>query len=88
MIKQLSTGKVVDVSNLENMYDLFNHEQFEIIEAYIDYQQEEQTKLLEEIEEVNIILNEKETAVSDLLKYVKRYGLKNENKVLEKIKNL
>lgn len=88
MIKQLSTGKLVDVSNIENMYELFNYEQFEIIEAYIEYQHNEQLKLIEELDEVNDILNEKEKAVSDLTKYVKRYGLKNETKVLDKLKNI
>lgn len=40
MIKQLSTGQVVNLSNLENMHDLFTNEQFEIIEAYLEYQEE------------------------------------------------
>lgn len=88
MIKQLSTGKVVDVSNIENMYDIFTNEQFEIIEGYIEYQKLEQDKLIDELEEVNNILNEKEKLVGDLLKYVKRYGFKNESKVLDKLKNI
>ena len=84
MIKQLSTGKVVDVSNIENMYDLFNHEQFEIIEAYMEYQEDKMNEVIEELQEVNDILNDKEKDIYDLLKYVNRYGLKNEGKVLEK----
>ena len=88
MIKQLSTGKVVDVSNLENMYDLFTNEQFEIIEAYMKYQEAQKSEIIEELQKVNEILNEKETALNELLKYVKRYGFKNESKVLEKIENI
>lgn len=88
MIKQLSTGQVVNVSNLENMHDLFTNEQFEIIEAYLEYQEEQKSEIIDELEEVNNILNEKETAVNNLLKYVKRYGFKNESKVLEKIENI
>lgn len=88
MIKQLSTGKVVDISNIENMHDLFNEEQFEILQAYMEYKEEEKNAIIEELQEVNDILNEKEDNIKDLLKYVNRYGVKNENKVLEKIKNL
>ena len=88
MIKQLSTGKVVNVSNLENMYDLFTNEQFEIIEAYMEYQEDKMNEVIEELQEISEILNEKETAVNDLLKYVKRYGFKNKSKVVEKIENI
>lgn len=88
MIKQLSTGRVVDVSNIENMYDLFNNEQFEIIQTYMEYQEDKQNELIEELQEVNDLLNDKEKAAEDLLKYVNRYGLKNESKVLEKIQHI
>ena len=88
MIKQLSTGKVVNVFNIENMYDLFTNEQFEIIEAYLEYQEAQHTEIMEELEELNDLLNEKEDAVNNLLKYVKRYGFKNESKVLEKLENI
>lgn len=88
MIKQLSTGQVMNVSNLENMHDLFTNEQFEIIQAYLEYQEEQKAEVIEELQEVNDILNDKEKDIYDLLKYVNRYGLKNEGKVLEKIINL
>lgn len=88
MFKQLSTGRVVDVSNIENMYDLFNEDQLEIIQAYMDYKEEEKREIIEDLQDVNDILNETEDNIKDLLKYVNRYGLKNENKVLEKIKKI
>lgn len=88
MIKQLSTGKVVNASNIENMRDLFTNEQFEIIEAYVKYQEDQQNEIIEELEEINDLLNEKEDAVNNLLKYLKRYGFKNESKILEKLENI
>ena len=45
-------------------------------------------EVIEELQEVNDILNDKEKDIYSLLKYVNRYGLKNEGKVLEKIINL
>lgn len=89
MFKQLSTGRVVDVSNLENMYDLFNENQLEIIQAYTEYKvEEEKNPIIEELHDVEDILYETQYKIQDLQKHVNRYGANNGKKLLEKIKNL
>lgn len=88
MLKQLNSGIVIDVSNTDNMYDLFTLDQLEIIEAIIYFKDTDLLNLKEELGDVQYYLKNIENNISDLRKYVNRYGLKNEKKVIEKIDNI
>lgn len=79
---------VIDISNTDTMYDLFTLEQLEIIEAIIDFKDNEISNLEEDLEDVQNFLKSIESNISNLRKYVNRYGLKNAKKVIEKIDNI
>ncbi|BBQ04325.1 hypothetical protein [Enterococcus phage Bp29] len=88
MLKQLNSGMVIDISNTDSMNDLFTLEQLEVLEAIIDFKNNEIYEIKDELDNVENLLKTKESNINDLRKYIKRYGFKNERKIIEKIDNI
>ena len=88
MLYQLENGSLLNIEGLEDIESLLTSDQLDMVTALLSISESTIEDLESTIEDLESTIDANDILAKNIIRYIERYGVKNESKLREKISKL